>query len=293
MESNPISREQSRPSAEQAGNERLNRALDLLEQGVENYCREESFQQYLEFLSRFHDYSWANSMLIIAQRPDATMVAGYRKWQQMGRQVMRGERGISIITPRFRKEPDELTGETIQKLVGFGTGNVFDISQTEGEDIPRPEGPKRLDGDSPEAELLTSRTLAYLQDERVLVQFKEIEGTALGKYHPIFKTIHVREDMPADQTAKTLIHEAAHYVVLESDWGKQIKTRGDHEQVAEASSFVVCHHYGLDTSEYSFAYVSHWSGGELDRVKENFGAIQRTSKTLIEAMGELGGGEQV
>ena len=120
----------ARERREQAHRARLDEALRQLEAGIDAILESDGYQRYLAAMGRFHRYSYGNILLILAQQPGATRVAGYRRWQALGRQVRRGERGITIITPRFSQEKDPDSGEKREVLAGFGTGTVFDIAQT-------------------------------------------------------------------------------------------------------------------------------------------------------------------
>ncbi len=230
----------------------LLQALELLVQGFDEITESDGFQRYLQTMSRFHKYSYGNVLMIMTQRLDATRVAGYRQWQQLNRQVKRGEQGIKILVPhkqRIRDAKDDAEDESEVMYVtrGFGVGTVFDISQTEGEPLPAPPRPHELEGESTSAFWLAGQLRDYLEDKGVLLQLTELDGPK-GTYHPTLKRVQLQVGMSADQTAKTLAHETAHFGA-EHTPGIH---RKDAETVAEASSFVVLHHYAIDTSDYSF-----------------------------------------
>ncbi len=270
--------------------QQLAEALEILVQGFDEITESEGFQRYLETMSRFHRYSYGNVLMIMSQRPDATRVAGYRQWQQLGRQVQRGEQGIRILVPhkqrirdaRQERAPDEEEddGPALYVTRGFGVGSVFDISQTEGEPLPEPPRPVELEGESAASFWLADQLRDYLEERGVLLQLTELDGPK-GTYHPGLKRIQLQVGMSPDQMAKTLAHETAHF---QADHTAGIHRR-DAETVAEASSFVMLHHYGIDTSSYSFPYLAHWTEDQ-QRLTRNLGAIQRVSDSLISSIEE-------
>ena len=258
--------------------------MEILVQGFDEIAESDGFQRYLEVMSRFHEYSYGNVLMIMSQRPDATRVAGYRRWQQLGRQVRAGERGIRIYVPyrtRIDDSQSDLEAEddrdnaTQYVTRGFGIRSVFDISQTEGEPLPEPPMPRDLEGESPASFWLAEQLRDYLEDQGVLLQLGELDGPK-GSYNPLLRRIQLQVGMSADQTAKTLCHEMAHYV---ADHSGGIP-RKDAETVAEASSFVVLHRFGVDTSDYSFPYVAAWAQNQ-ETLTQNLSAIQQVSDQLI------------
>ena len=260
-------------------------ALELLIQGFDEITESEGFRRYLETLGKFHHYSYGNVLLIMAQNPEATRVAGYRQWQQLGRQVKRGEKGMKIMVPHKQRlrdaKTDEEEGEPLYVVRGFGIGTVFDLSQTEGEPLPEPPRPEELEGESTRAFWLCDQLRDYLEERGVLLQLTELDGPK-GTYHPALKRVQLQVGMSPDQTAKTLCHETAHY---RADHTAGIHRR-DAETVAEASSFVVLNHYGIDTSSYSFPYVASWTEGDRQVLTRNLSAIQRVSDSLITRIDE-------
>ena len=269
----------------------LTQALEILVEGFDEITESDGFQRYLETMSRFHRYSYGNILMIMSQRPDATRVAGYRQWQQLGRQVQRNERGIRILVPHRHRIPDtrqdreldeqEDDGPAHYVTRGFGVGTVFDLSQTEGEPLPEPPRPQELEGESAASFWLCDQLRDYLEERSVLLQLTELDGPR-GTYHPALKRIQLQVGMSPDQTAKTLCHETAHYV---ADHTAGVHRR-DAETVAEASSFVVLNHYGIDTSSYSFPYVATWTDGDRQVLTRNLSAIQRVSDSLITSINE-------
>lgn len=252
-----------------------------LEQGVRALASGEDWQRALDVAARFHSYSWHNVMLIVLQRPDATQVAGYRKWQEMGRQVRRGERGISILAPRFRVVEDEDTAERTRRLAGFIGVSVFDVSQTDGEPLASPAGfVQRLQGDAPARlwdALAAQVSAAGFRIERAAPQIPDANG--LTDY--LRRTVTVAPDLSPAQAAKTLAHELAHALLHDGDAGP----RGRKEVEAESVAYVVCRSLGLDAASYSFGYVAGWSGGETKKVQETGSRVMETARRILDALG--------
>jgi hypothetical protein len=193
----------------------------------------EQMQTYLEMCARFHQYSPNNIWLITTAFPDATMVAGYRKWQEMGRYVIRGERGIPILAPMLKKKEN---GRDKQErvLTGFRVVYVFDISQTDGEPLPEPPQWK-----SPEQnEKLTKRLLAFAEGQGIKVEVRELEGETQG----ISQGGSIV--LSPEAGTKTLLHEIAHELMHQK--GEGPLSRGLRELEAEAVAYVVAKHFDLD-----------------------------------------------
>jgi antirestriction protein ArdC len=265
-------------TAEQASREqRVAQALSLLEQGIERVMSEEGFADYLRAMSRFHEYSYANILLIRIQRPTATRVAGYKRWQSLERQVRKGEKGIAIFVPHIVKDRENLDeqGKPGERIAGYGTGYVFDISQTEGKPLPLPPLPEMLSGESERAKLLSDCLERFAVGRGATVE-RDPSLPANGVYYPAAKKIVVNAALGGDQATKTLCHEVAHFV---ADHTTSIR-REDAETVAESAAFVVLRHFGLDTSQYSFPYVAAWAA-DKQVLQQNLGAIQQASHLLI------------
>lgn len=257
--------------------QRVAQAMGLLERGIERAMSEEGFAGYLKMLGRFHEYSFRNVLLIAMQRPDAARVAGYRKWQELGRQVRKGEKGITILVPHIVKDRDKVNeeGTPTEKLVGFGTGYVFDIAQTEGKALPAPPIPETLSSESERSMALSRALERYAARSGALVE-RDPAFPANGAYFPDAKRIVVNADLPGDQATKTLAHEVAHFVAAHD----RAIPRADAETVAESAAFVVLHHFGLDSGRYTFPYVAAWAR-DKQVLQRNLGAIQQTSHRLI------------
>jgi antirestriction protein ArdC len=254
-------------------------SLNRLEQAVSRIQDSETFRRFLDAQARFHAYSWGNVLLILAQRPDATQVAGFRTWQAMGRYVRRGERGIRIIVPMRRRngrvsDEDGQDAEALTRLY-FGTGSVFDVSQTGGQPLPEVAVPT-LEGEQGRG--LYARLSAIAISESVdLQEVAELPGQMMGYYQPESRRIVLRQAAPRQMT-KTLAHELAHH------FGGGTTSNPEEETCAEAVAYVVCARFGLDTGERSFPYIAIWSR-EPKTLKAAMTRIQAVSALMIDRLG--------
>lgn len=275
--------------------ERMQKVQELtkqLEDGLQKFVSSDEYLTYLKVMSRFHHYSFNNSILIAMQKPDATRVAGYSAWQtKFHRNVKRGEKGIQILAPYTYtvKEIDPDTEEEIEhKRQGYKIAYVYDISQTEGKDLPTC-GVSELTDDVDGFQTLLGN---LIQLSEVPVTFENIESGAKGFFSPGNKNIVIQQDMPEAQTIKTLIHEITHSRLHNEDAMKKIMKeegvkpdRYTKEVEAESVAYVVCNHFGIDTSEYSFSYVAGWSKSlELKELKTSLKKIQETAAFFIDAL---------
>lgn len=283
--------------------QKVKEITDQLEQGIQDLFESEKYMSWLRTMSKFHDYSLNNTLLIAFQRPDATLVAGYTAWQkQFGRQVQKGEKAIKILAPAPYKEKVEIEkldpvtktpiysddGKPIIEVQevtrpAFKVVSVFDVSQTEGREIPS-LGVGELSGDVREYEMFFE---ALKRSCPVPMEFENIEGSAKGYYHQMEQRIAIREGMSQVQTIKTAIHEMAHqrlHAVEPLDEKSEIinQTRSSKEVEAESVAYTVCQHYGIETSDYSFAYVAGWSHGkETPELKASLNTIRKTANEMI------------
>ena len=278
---------------------------EKLEQGIQDLVHSEAFQKYLNTMSKFYNYSYNNTLLIAMQKPEASYVAGFHAWQRdFERHVKKGEKGIKIIAPRTikklvkREQVDPVTRKVIKnqdgnpkkekvevQMPGFQVVTVFDISQTEGKELPS-IGTNELCGNVQDYPFFI-KTLEQVSP--VPVEHEKIESGAKGYYHVQDKKIVLQEQMSEMQTVKTLIHEIAHAmlhnreaVLVEGIEEDDKKNRRTKEVEAESVAYTVCQRYGIDTSEYSFAYIAGWSSGmELKELKQSMDTIQKTVSQLI------------
>ena len=256
-----------------------------MESGVSRILDGEEFKRYLSVAAKFHRYSANNCLLIRMQRPDASRVAGYRRWQQLGRQVRKGEKGIKILAPISRKvAEDEETGEAVRvaKLVGFKTATVFDVSQTDGEELP--EAPRPEDLDPQEGVEIAGKVYESLsrfcEAEGVAVEFEERRSGDYGSYQRGERRIILNAALPITEKATTLAHELAHHLLHAQADGTAKQAR---EIEAEGAAFVVCAAFGLDTSRFTFAYVANYAG-EPETLKAALERIQGAARRLIGAV---------
>lgn len=258
-----------------------------LEKGVQEVFDSEKYKAYLEFVSKFYDYSVNNTILIWMQRPDASFVAGYKAWQtKFNRQVKKGEKGIKILAPmpkKFTKKVKDENGNEVEKEIQYTTFraiSVFDISQTEGEDVPQIVS--TLDGAVENYVEIVEKLKAL---SPVPVVFEAFEGKAKGYFSRTEQRIVVQPDLSELQSLKTLIHEISHAILHNDDGEEAEANRHTKEVQAESVAYTVCAALGLDTSEYSFSYVAGWSEGrEVKELTESMDVIRRTAKDIIEAL---------
>ena len=252
-------------------NSKPNRALELLAANVERIQSTDQWKAALKLRGSFHRYSFNNLMLIALQCPHATQVAGYRKWQELGRQVRKGEKSIAILAPMLKRITlDDGTEE--RRLIGFRAVSVFDVSQTDGEALPEPEMPQLLNGDDEAALALLHRAQAYAEAQGMAVTYadpSDLRGAG-GDFNLATHAIRVRNDVSPKQQLKTLIHEIAHGLMHANERG-DIRTI---ELEAETTAFVACQAVGLDTGDYSFTYLAHWAESHEDLLKLGDRAIK-------------------
>ena len=276
----------------------LQQITDKLEKGVVEVFQSDKYKQFLNTMAKFPRYSVNNSLLIMMQKPDAQLCQSFTGWKQMGRYVKKGEKGISILAPapyKIEREQTKLDekgkpvfdadGEPVKEKVevtirAFKVVKTFDLSQTDGKELPT-IGPSELVG-SIEG---YPKILQALQDiSPVPVSFDMIDGGAKGFYHLEDKKIVVQDGMSEVQTIKTLLHEMAHQKLHDKDAVPEAKdiTRSGKEVEAESVAYVVCQHYGINTSDYSFSYVAGWSEGkETPELKASLDKIRQTASDFI------------
>ena len=265
--------------------ERIQEITEQLEAGVVAVFESNAYKAYLKCMSKFHNYSLNNTLLIALQRPDASLVAGYNAWKKdHGRQVRKGEKGIKIIAPcKYKVELDEKDEDGNQKVAeytGFKVATVFDYSQTEGRELPS-IGVNELTGDVSDYRKLFN---ALTEMCPVPVYSKDIDGGAKGYFSDTEGKIVIKSGMSQMQTIKTLIHEMAHQKLhakenLDKDHPIDRRTK---EVEAESIAYTICQHYGLDSSDYSFSYVAGWSSGkETKELKASLERIRSAADEMI------------
>ena len=229
-----------------------NRAKEILVDSVTQLLNSTQYKAALSFRKNFlHPYSFRNLWLIFAQYPEAQMVAGYRKWQGAGRQVRKGEKSIAILAPMIRK--DKQTKK--EELVGFRSVNVFDVAQTDGRDIPGTPAPDLILGDSEAIQAAKVACESLASSVGLTIAYKQLNGPC-GVYVPSLSKVMVCDSLEPAHQLKTLVHELAHAML---DHGNSDKAKHVLELEAESAAFIVCDALGLDTSDYSFAYLAGWA----------------------------------
>lgn len=255
--------------------------MEQLEQGVKNVFDSDSYKEYLDFMQKFYNYSVNNIILIMTQKPDATLVAGYKAWQsKFGRYVRKGEKGITILAPcQHKKVFEDNDGNEIEKKwMSFRAVKVFDVSQTDGKEIP--SYVDTLKGDVEGFKTLVER---LKEVSPVEVSFEEIKTGANGYFNDAEKRIVVRKNMSEQQTVKTLIHEIAHAILHNGNGEEKDTDRRTAEVQAESVAYTVCNLIGIDTSDYSFGYVAGWSDGkEVKELTDSMETIRKTAKEIYD-----------
>ena len=288
--------------------EKLKEITDRLEQGIAELFDSERYQEYLKVMSKFHNYSFNNTLLIAMQKPDASLVAGFSAWKNnFERNVMKGQKGIKIIAPspyKIKQEMQKIDPHTQKPIIGkdgkpvteekevtipaYKVVSVFDVSQTEGKELPD-IAVDELTGD---VDRYKDFFAALEKTSPVPIAFENIEGGSHGYYHLEDKRIAINEGMSELQTLKTAIHEIAHAKLHDIDLNapKDEQPRVDRrtrEVEAESVAYTVCQHYGLDTSDYSFGYVAGWSSGrELSELKSSLETIRSAAAEIINSIDE-------
>lgn len=284
--------------------ERMKEITDRLETGIQELFESERYKAYLTTMSKFHSYSFNNTLLIAMQ--GGQLVAGYNKWRDdFHRNVKKGEKAIKILAPapfKAKKEVQKLDAQgrpvmgkdgkpvtEVQEIQvpAFKIVSVFDVSQTEGEPLPS-IGVEELTGS---VERYGEFFKALEQTSPVPIGFEDIPGGSHGYYHLTEKRIAIQEGMSELQTLKTAIHEIAHSKLHAIDPEAPAIEQADRpdsrtrEVQAESVAYAVCQHYGLDTSDYSFGYVAGWSSGkDLKELKASLETIRATAHELITAI---------
>lgn len=258
--------------------------FEQLKEGVANIISSDDWKKILILQTKFHKYSFRNIMLIRMQRPTATRVASYGLWKNLGRQVVRGAQSIKIIAPHMVKVQDKDTGEE-KELLSFHQASVFDIADTEGEELPQLKYDE-LAGDT--KQLREFYELAQ-SISPVPVKEKTITDGSEGYYHLVDDYIAIKRGIGIHKKCKTLIHEIVHATLHRRDNQEASGlTQNDMEIEAEGAAFVVLTYFGLDTSKYSFSYVAGWnSRNDVERIERAGDTIQKISKTLIDQLEAL------
>ncbi|NCB34004.1 MAG: ImmA/IrrE family metallo-endopeptidase [Erysipelotrichia bacterium] len=256
------------------------RLTDCLQNGIRSLYMSEQYQAYLNAMSHFHNYSFKNSMLIFQQRPNATLVAGYRLWQkQFDRHVNKGEKGIRILVPvKSKKESPLQNDEKQDHKIYYRTASVFDISQTSGRELPL-LAVHNLEG-SVQDYAGFMETLKLVSPVPIL--FSKDRMNVNGYYSRKDLVIVISSSLSQIQTIKTMIHEISHSLLHTSSSGTSTAER---EVQAESIAYTVCRRFGIDTSDYSFAYIAGCcSSQSLEELTESMEIICSTADALISSI---------
>lgn len=268
-----------------------------LVEAVADLATSEGWARMLAAAARFHHYSPSNVLLICAQRPDATRVAGIRTWNSLGRRVNRGERGIAILAPCVYRtppgdastadqrpeitsatpshlEPTSDTGTAIRQLRGFTVVHVFDVSQTDGKPLPDVE-PARLSGSGPEG--LWEHLASLVSDDGYRIERGPCRLEANGYTDFTARIVRVRDDVDPAQAAKTLAHELGHIRADHehrfTEYANSAACRGQAEVEAESIAYLITAEAGLDAAAYSVPFLAGWSGGDVDLLRQSMTAV--------------------
>lgn len=283
--------------------EKIKNITEKLEKGIKELFESDRYTTFLKVMSKFHNYSFNNSLLIAMQCPEATMVAGYTSWKRnFHRNVNKGEKGIKILAPcpyKINKEVDKIDPLTQKTMVdkdgnvvkervqvtipAYKVTTVFDISQTSGKEIPRIS--TELQGD---VNGYKNFFEAICKVSPVPIEFEKMRNNSNGYYHLTDKKIAIREGMSQMQNVKTAIHELSHAKLHDKDVGIEKDNLPDvrtKEVEAESVAYTVCQHYGIDTSDYSFGYIVGWSSGKkLEELKSSMNIIRTTASEIIKGI---------
>ena len=261
----------------------VDRLHQQLQDSLQELVTSEDWQRALSVAARFHDYSFANTRLIWAQSAargfTPNRVAGYRAWQELGRHVRKGERGLQILAPVIRKVTPDNGEEEERRVVGFRVVHVFDIAQTDGD--PLPEVPITLvEGDLPSH---WEQVRGLITESGFDLQVADLDrlGEANGVTDWKQRDVVVRASLPGAQRFKTAVHELAHIRLHEPNSDGRPSCRGIVEVEAESVAYMVCAGLGVDSAGYSLPYVASWSGGDLTKVSATANRVIGCARTVL------------
>ncbi len=258
---------------------RIDASLETLAKSVDEVRASETFKAYLDMQAKFHRYSWCNSLLILSQFPNAERVAGFQTWKKLKRHVRKGEHGIMIFAPCPWSKDNPKTGET-DTGVFFRAVHVFDVSQTDGEALPTV--------DVPDLDVADDRLLALLttvcENRGIKLGTRTLDGED-GHATDKGKTIALELERATGHRAKVLAHELAHcalhFAKRDTSDGAKPMTRSIAELEAESVAYIVCRHFGLDSSVRSAAYIALWQG-DSKALKASLQRIADTARAMID-----------
>ena len=265
-----------------------------LKEGIKEFLDSDKYKDYLTKMSQLNNYSNRNLRLILAQNPEARQVASFKQWKEnFGRYVKKGEKALRIFKPMTKIKKDENNQPILDKngkpetVTFFGLVPVFDVSQTEGKEMPKAAEVKEQLTDLEYANLYRA-LMAIAKENDVSVRFEEMENNKHGYYSVPENQIVLRSnEMNKAQIIKTFLHEMAHAELHHADNPqKENLTRSTAELQAESVAYVVSSYYGIDTSEYSFNYLSGWSADKetLADLEAQLDIVQQEAKSLMVRM---------
>lgn len=281
-------------------NDVMEQLLKKLEDGLKNFINDDRYRDYLNAMSKFHNYSARNILLILHQNPNATRIASYDTWKKLGRQVQVGSKGLNIFVPIiknhevirpkinpitkkpiFGEDGKEITEKITNKYLTFSKRSVFDISQTKGKELPKLAN--ELSGDIENNDLFLKSLFSI---SKAPIVFEEINSSyTKGYYDRLKNKIVIKKGMSQKQTIKTLVHEMAHSEI--HNLNNDEKTRATKEVEAESIAYLVCQNYSIDTSDYSFGYITSWrKSKDSTTINNSLEQIKTTSSDLIKRLDE-------
>jgi len=275
-------------------NEKTEVLLQKLEQGIKDVFTSERFINYLKFSAIFHRYSYNNTILIMTQKPDATMVAGFNKWNEMGRFIKKGEKGIAILAPNFKKTYEQKLdvnknpvkdseGKTVtidkgKELAGFFPTHVFDVSQTDGDPLPEIAG--HFGGEMENFDLMWDALCKCSPYSVNIAENLGINGVKGVCVHNK-QCIHVLQGLSHEETISTLIHEIAHARTYSPD-SKRMTYKASREVEAESCAYVVSTYFGIDCELSSFEYIAAWcKDKDISELKQTLSSINKEANIII------------
>ena len=273
--------------------EKTKEALAKIESALENINSDKDWLQYLSFQSKFYRYSARNTLLIHIQNPQASYVKGYRAWNDLGRYVKKGAKGILILAPCIKKLEEKKQDDNSEQskhnalsvLCGFTVKYVFDIADTDGSDEHLPVLVKGLSGNGEEEQALYERIRAVISQNHTI---QDVTGTASkGSYNLVTGVISIREDLEYLQKIKTILHEYSHALDFKMNPDESIP-RNRRELIAESSAYIVSSRLGLDTGSYTMGYLKSWSNSK-DEIKTVASIVQKVSATIIDELAKSEG----
>src|SRR5215213_6423429 len=301
----PADRPPRRPRNEQAHADKLTALHERLAAEVAALRTGQDWQRWLAVAARFHTYSFQNTLLILGQRPDATNVAGYESWKTLGRQVSKGQKGISILAPLLRRpRPDDHadagpethganedkrqdhgaaatdrdeTGAPKPRVTGFRVAYVWDVTQTTGRPLPERPAPQLLNGQAPEG--LWDALASEVARSGFGIERGPCDG-ANGLTHFLTRTVRVRDDVDDAQAVKTLAHELGHVRLHQPDaHSRALTCRGLIEVEAESVAYLITAAHGLDAGDYTFPYVTTWGSAVPGQAPED--VVRATGQRVL------------